>query len=74
MSCRISCRITTDIRRTLSHSNTDCCNEPFAVSLLTLIHRHAWLNLRYKHMTTGRINQVTSLQIMLISELSTQHR
>ena len=24
-----------------------------------LILRHAWLNLRDKHMTTGRINQVT---------------
>ena len=31
-------------------------------SMLLLILRHAWLNLWDKHMTTGRINQVTIIQ------------
>ena len=30
-------------------------------SIIEFILRHAWLNLRDKHMTTGRINQVTLL-------------
>ena len=31
-------------------------------SIRVLILRHAWLNLLDKHMTTGRINQVTTLR------------
>ena len=39
-------------------------NEPFAVSQYRLlILRHAWLNLWDKHMTTGRINQVTIVTV-----------
>ena len=37
--------------------NYNCFNEPFAVSFINLILRHAWLNLFNKHLTTGRINQ-----------------
>ena len=33
----------------------------YSTSLLIL--RHAWLNLLDKHMTTGRINQVTTLRL-----------
>ena len=32
-------------------------------SIRVLILRHAWLNLLDKHMTTGRINQVTTLRL-----------
>ena len=32
-------------------------------SVKLFILRHAWLNLRNKHMTTGRINQVTVLLV-----------
>ena len=40
--------------------NYNWFNEPFAVSQYKVfILRHAWLNLWDKHMTTGRINQVT---------------
>ena len=38
--------------------NRNWFNEPFAVSLIKFVLRHAWLNLWDKHMTTGRINQV----------------
>ena len=31
-------------------------------SIRVLILRHAWLNLLDKHMTTGRINQVTTIR------------
>ena len=46
--------------------NDNWFNEPFAVSpYRLLILRHAWLNLWDKHMTTGRINQVTILTARL---------
>ena len=57
----ISSRITTVIQVVRYHQiNHNWFNEPFAVSQYkSLILRHAWLNLWDKHMTTGRINQVT---------------
>ena len=57
----ISSRITTVIHVARYHQiNYNWFNEPFAVSQYNLfILRHAWLNLWDKHMTTGRINQVT---------------
>ena len=57
----ISSRITTGIQVVRYYQiNDNWFNEPFAVSLYRLlILRHAWLNLWDKHMTTGRINQVT---------------
>ena len=57
----ISSRITTVIQVVRYYQiNDNWFNEPFAVSLYSLlILRHAWLNLWDKHMTTGRINQVT---------------
>jgi hypothetical protein len=59
----ISSRITTVIQVVRYYQiNYDWFNEPFAVSQYRLlILRHAWLNLWDKHMTTGRINQVTIL-------------
>ena len=59
----ISSRITTVIQVVGYYQiNDNWFNEPFAVSLYRLlILRHAWLNLWDKHMTTGRINQVTIL-------------
>ena len=60
----ISSRITTVIQVVRYHQiNDNWFNEPFAVSLYRLlILRHAWLNLWDKHMTTGRINQVTTFK------------
>ena len=60
----ISSRITTVIQVVRYYQiNDNWFNEPFAVSLYRLlILRHAWLNLWDKHMTTGRINQVTILR------------
>ena len=57
----ISSRITTGIHVVRYYQiNDNWFNEPFAVSQYRLlILRHAWLNLWDKHMTTGRINQVT---------------
>ena len=57
----ISSRITTGIQVARYHQrNHNWFNEPFAVSQYkSLILRHAWLNLWDKHMTTGRINQIT---------------
>ena len=59
----ISSRITTVIQVVRYYQiNDNWFNEPFAVSrYILLILRHAWLNLWDKHMTTGRINQVTIL-------------
>ena len=59
----ISSRITTVIQVVRYYQiNDNWFNEPFAVSRYKLlILRHAWLNLWDKHMTTGRINQVTIL-------------
>ena len=59
----ISSRITTVIQVGSDDlRNINWFNEPFAVSLcLEFVLRHAWLNLRDKHMTTGRINQVTNV-------------
>jgi hypothetical protein len=59
----ISSRITTVIQVVRYYQiNDNWFNEPFAVSpYRLLILRHAWLNLWDKHMTTGRINQVTIL-------------
>ena len=59
----ISSRITTVIQVVRYYQiNDNWFNEPFAVSLYRLlILRHAWLNLWDKHMTTGRINQVTTI-------------
>ena len=39
----------------------DCvwCNEPCADSCIAVILRHAWLSPWNKHMTTGRINQIS---------------
>ena len=62
----ISSRITTDIQVVrLYQINYNWFNEPFAVSHSTneFILRHAWLNLWDKHMTTGRINQVTNVRL-----------
>ena len=58
----ISSRITTVIQVVRYHQiNHNWFNEPFAVSQYkSLILRHAWLNLWDKHMTTGRINQVSN--------------
>ena len=42
----------------MSHSQFHCIN--------LFILRHAWLNLWDKHMTTGRINQVTTLHFLLL--------
>ena len=58
----ISSRITTVIQVVMYYQiNDNWFNEPFAVSLYRLlILRHAWLNLWDKHMTTGRINQITT--------------
>ena len=60
----ISSRITTGIQVERYYQiNDNWFNEPFAVSpYRLLILRHAWLNLWDKHMTTGRINQVTILR------------
>ena len=60
-SACISSRITTVIHVARYHQiNYNWFNEPFAVSQYKqFILRHAWLNLWDKHMTTGRINQVT---------------
>ena len=60
----ISSRITTVIQVVRYYQiNDNWFNEPFAVSpYRLLILRHAWLNLWDKHMTTGRINQVTILR------------
>lgn len=61
----ISSRITTVIQVVRYYQiNDNWFNEPFAVSQYKLlILRHAWLNLWDKHMTTGRINQVTILAL-----------
>ena len=61
----ISSRITTVIQVVRYYQiNDNWFNEPFAVSRYRLlILRHAWLNLWDKHMTTGRINQVTTIPI-----------
>ena len=61
----ISSRITTVIQVVRYYQiNDNWFNEPFAVSRYKLlILRHAWLNLWDKHMTTGRINQVTILRL-----------
>ncbi len=57
----ISSRITTVIQVVIDHQiNYNCFNEPSAVSpYKLLILRLAWLSLWDKHMTTGRINQVS---------------
>ena len=57
----ISPRITTVIQVVIDHQiNYNCFNEPSAVSpYKLLILRLAWLSLKDKHMTTGRINRVT---------------
>ena len=56
----ISSRITTVIQLVRDHQiNYNCFNEPSAVSTIQHILRLAWLNLWDKHMTTGRINQVS---------------
>ena len=57
----ISPRITTVIQVVRDHQiNYNCFNEPSAVSpYKLLILRLAWLSLKDKHMTTGRINRVT---------------
>ena len=57
----ISPRITTVIHVVKNHQiNNNCFNEPSAVSpYKLLILRLAWLSLKDKHMTTGRINRVT---------------
>jgi hypothetical protein len=57
---RISSKIIADIR--LGHQtrvNYNCYNEPYADSFFSNVLRHAWLNLLSKHITAGRINQVT---------------
>ena len=61
----ISSRITTVIHVASHHQiNYNWFNEPFAVSPYNwFILRHAWLNLWDKHMTTGRINQVTTFPL-----------
>ena len=57
---RISSRITTVIRvvNTTKETIADLMSHSQFHSI-TLILRHAWLNLWDKHMTTGRINQVS---------------
>ena len=57
----ISSRITTVIQAVLKHQINNCWyNEPSTVSQTNLFElRHAWLNPWGKHMTTGRINQVS---------------
>ena len=58
---RISSRITTVIRITFDYQvDYNCFNEPFAVSLCENLYwdMHGY-NLWDKHMTTGRINQVS---------------
>ena len=71
-SASISSRITTVILVAIDHQiNYNWYNEPSAVSLFkSLKLRHAWLNLWDKHMTTGRINQVTCVGLVLVKELS----
>ena len=44
----------------MSHSQIRC---------VKLILRHAWLNLCDKHMTTGRINQVSTAKKLLPAKL-----
>ena len=56
----ISSRITTVIHILIHQINYNWFNEPFAVSRYITILTHAWVNLWDKHMTTGRINQVTT--------------
>jgi hypothetical protein len=65
----ISSRITTVIHVASHHQiNYNWFNEPFAVSPYNwFILRHAWLNLWDKHMTTGRINQVTTFHFHAIA-------
>ena len=69
-SACISSRITTVIQVVKYHQiNDNWFNEPFAVSLyILLILRHAWLNLWDKHMTTGRINQVTNFLFFFFAQ------
>ena len=59
---RISSRINTVIRTFKIenlHVNYNCYNEPFTASSINQLKLpNAWLNLKDKHMTTGRINQV----------------
>jgi hypothetical protein len=65
----ISSRITTVIHVVSNHQGDyNWFNEPSAVSQYKLlILRHAWLNLWDKHMTTGRINQVTIVSCELVT-------
>ena len=60
---RISSRITTVIRvaRTIKQTITDLMSHSQFHSSNWFILAHAWLNLWDKHMTTGRINQVTTI-------------
>ena len=62
LSACISPRITTVIQVVIDHEiNYNCFNEPSAVSpYKLLILRLACLSLGDKHMTTGRINQVSN--------------
>ena len=69
---RINCRISTDIRsRCPKQTITVVMSHPqFHCKIFTL--RHAWLNLRDKHMTTGRINQVIGKRLMFDNNFMTQ--
>ena len=68
----ISSRITTVIHVVRYHQiNYNWFNEPYAVSQYKIfILRHAWLNLWDKHMTTGRINQVTIIKLTITRKSS----
>ena len=65
-SASISSRIPTVILVVIDHQiNYNWYNEPSAVSpFKSLKLRHAWLSLWDKHMTTGRINQVTCVDLI----------
>ena len=71
-SASISSRIPTVILVVIDHQiNYNWYNEPSAVSpFKSLKLRHAWLSLWDKHMTTGRINQVTCRPIQMSTRLT----
>ena len=73
-SASISSRIPTVILVVIDHQiNYNWYNEPSAVSPFKSFKlRHAWLSLWDKHMTTGRINQVTCRLALALRQRPTQ--